>query len=438
MSTYKNVVILGGGESGIGAAILAKKQGLVVFLSDFGVIADDNKFLLKSNAIDFEEKNHDYDKILRADFVIKSPGIPENTEVIQRIRISGIPIMSEIEFASRYTTSKIIAITGSNGKTTTTSLIYHILKTADYDVAVGGNIGISFAKNIADRDPKYHVIEVSSFQLDDITRFRPDVAVLLNITPDHLDRYDNLFEKYVNSKCAITTNQGPYDVFVYNATDKAIVNWLNGNSTNAELFPISLQKEKNEISVDGIDFSIEKIQLKGSHNLFNMSCAIKAALAVGVKQSIIQEAIETFSGVAHRMELVAEIDGVEYINDSKATNVDAVLKAMKSMDKGVVWIVGGKDKGNNYEELKKIVKKKVKAIICLGKDNSKLLEEFSGMVKDIADCDNMECAVAKANEWAQKKNTVLLSPACASFDLFKNYEDRGDQFKSEVKKLIKK
>ena len=437
MPKSKSIVILGAGESGAGAAVLAKKQGWDVFVSDMGLVEDEYKFVFERKGIVFEEQKHTLDKILAADLVVKSPGIPDSADVIVKLKAQGTSIVSEIEFASRYTTGVILAITGSNGKTTTTSLVYHILKTANYNVALGGNIGISFAKNVADCDYKYHVLEVSSFQLDDTSSFRPDVAVLLNITPDHLDRYNNDFNTYVDSKCSITSYQTPEDAFVFNDEDESIHNWLMNNEVEAEMHPVKPVLVDGKLLVEGIYFDLSQFSLQGPHNIFNATCAIKAALQVGVTKEAIQEALNTIQNVAHRLELVDKIEGVSYVNDSKATNVDAVVQALNAFEQPIVWIVGGVDKGNDYASIYPLVKEKVKAIICLGKDNSKLKAVFEDDYAAFIEVQSVGEAVKKAAGWSVAGDVVLLSPACASFDLFKNYEDRGDQFKKEVSVFAK-
>jgi UDP-N-acetylmuramoylalanine--D-glutamate ligase len=443
----KRIVILGAGESGIGTAILAKQQGYDVFVSDGSAIKANYKAELADNNIAFEEATHTEEKILNANEVMKSPGIPEKNELVKKIRAKGIPVISEIEFAYRYKgSSKIIAITGSNGKTTTTALIHHICKHGGADCAMVGNIGYSFAKQVAVNPKPLYVAEISSFQLDDITTFRPDVAVLTNITEDHLDRYEYKMENYVNSKFRIAMNQQPEDVFIYSLDDevtmKAIANY-NIKSTPA---PFTMSKPlpqgaylmnaklhlkwKNE----EMQMSIEDFALKGKHNQYNSMAASLAASAVDIRKEKIREALQTFQSLEHRMEPVATIKNVEFINDSKATNVNSTWFALESMKKPVVLILGGVDKGNDYSLLTELVQEKVKAIVCMGTDNKKIHDAF-GEVVSTTDAASAQEAVQAAFRFAEKGDVVLLSPACASFDLFKNYEDRGNQFKKAVKEL---
>ena len=430
---HKNTVILGGGESGVGAALLAKKLGHHVFVSDKGSIAEKYKEELNKNAIPYEEGEHTLTRILEADEVIKSPGIPDKVPVIQAIVAKGIPVISEIEFASRHTDSTVIAITGSNGKTTTTKLTFHMLETAGFDVAIGGNVGYSFARLVSEAKKAYYVLEISSFQLDNIQSFRPDIAMILNITPDHLDRYNYKLENYINSKFKIIENQSKKDLFLYNDNNENITNKLK----NIKLAPKGVAISEEMISGDHVvvgnsRFDMSKTQLRGKHNYMNALFAIHAAKALGAKDEAIQKGLETFVNVAHRMEVVATIKDVEYINDSKATNVDSVFYALQAMTKPTIWIVGGQDKGNDYEPLFPFVKEKVKAIVCLGADNSKLLQVFGGFGKPILEARNAQEAVETSTKLANPGDVVLLSPACASFDLFKNYEDRGNQFRESV------
>ncbi len=429
-----NVVILGAGESGVGAALLAKKNGDEVFVSDYNEIQESYKKELRRNSIPFEENKHTKERIFEADVIIKSPGIPDSVAIIQESLRRGVNIISEIEFAAKYTDATIIAITGSNGKTTTTKLTYHLLKTAGLDVGMGGNIGFSFARLLATQNEKtYYVLELSSFQLDHIQQFRPNIAILLNITPDHMDRYNYQLENYVQSKFRIMMNQRPGDLFIYNISDPNIRQSMNGRSVRMDIVPVTHAFFETEtIEVDGHNFDMSECVLKGPHNYFNATCAIKAALKVGVSPTDIQKALNSFVNDPHRMELVATINDIDFINDSKATNVDAVYYALLSMKKPVVWIVGGTDKGNDYEPIKKLVVEKVKAIVCLGVDNQKLFDFFQPVVPSIMATQNTLEAVKMSIEFADKGDVVLLSPACASFDLFKNYKDRGDQFRDAV------
>lgn len=437
----KQIVVLGAGISGIGAAVLAKKKGFNVFVSDKGTITDNNKTVLLNNEIDWEEGTHTLDLILNADEVIKSPGIPNGIDLIQQIKNKGISIVSEIEFAFRYTNAKIAAITGSNGKTTTTLLLGHILKNAGYDVLVAGNIGVGFAFSIAERDYNYIVLELSSFQLDGIKEFRSDIAILLNITPDHLDRYDNKLEQYTGSKFRITENQTEHDVLILN-TDDTIVNKIR---TKAKRLPISLIQEQKEggflknneliINLNNKTMIMQELALQGRHNIFNSMAAAMAARVFEVKDSVIRQSMIDFQNIEHRLEYVLTVHGIDFVNDSKATNINACWFALESMTKDVVWIVGGVDKGNDYTQLTKMVDEKVKAIICLGDNNEKIITTFKAMVDTIVQASTMEEAVNLSYNLAQKEDVVLLSPACASFDLFANYEDRGFQFKQSVRKL---
>lgn len=437
----KRIVVLGAGISGVGAAVLAKKKGFEVFVSDKGKITEDNKKVLLNNEIDWEEKNHTFDKILNADEVIKSPGIPDSVELIQNLKNTKIPLISEVEFAFRYTKAKIAAITGSNGKTTTTLLLGHVLKNAGYDVLVAGNIGVGFALSIAERDYDYIVLELSSFQLDGIKNFRSDVAILLNITPDHLDRYDYRLENYSASKFKITENQQEQDFLVYNADDEIV----KEIKTNAKKLPISLKNEQQEggflnkneliIKLNNNTMTMQELALQGKHNIFNSMAAAMAARVFEVKDSVIRQSMIDFQNVEHRLEYVLTVHGIDFINDSKATNVNACWFALESMTKGVVWIVGGVDKGNDYSELAEMVDEKVKAIICLGENNQNIIDAFKDKVDTIVQASTMSEAVNQSYSLANKGETVLLSPACASFDLFANYEDRGVQFKKSARTL---
>jgi UDP-N-acetylmuramoylalanine--D-glutamate ligase len=444
----KRIVILGGGESGVGAALLAKQQEYDVFLSDASSLKEVYRNELENAGIEFEEGSHTAEKILNADEVVKSPGIPEKNEMVKMIRAKGIEIISEIELAYRFKgNSKIIAITGSNGKTTTTALTFHICKTAGVNCAMVGNIGFSFARQIA-MDPKpLYIAEISSFQLDDIKTFRPDVAILTNITEDHLDRYEYKFENYIRSKFRITLNQDENDHFIYCLDDEITMKYLRQFNIQSKQLPISM---KNELpngafikdgdmyvrtGADYTSMSVNDFALKGIHNQYNTMAACVAASVMSLRKEKIREAVTTFQSLAHRMEPVATVRGVEFINDSKATNVNSTWFALESMTKPTILILGGVDKGNDYSLITELIKEKVKAIICLGTDNRKIHEAFGNIVNPIVNTGSASEAVHAAFHFAEKGDVVLLSPACASFDLFKNYEDRGDQFKKEVKEL---
>lgn len=441
------MVVLGAGESGVGTAILAKKQGFEVFVSDRDCIAEKHKKVLINNEINFEEGAHSETNILTADLVMKSPGIPDKVSLVQQLKLKGIPVISEIEFASKYTEGTIIGITGSNGKTTTTMLVNHLLKKAGLNVGMAGNIGVSFAGLVANEKHDYYALELSSFQLDGIKDFAPHIAIITNITPDHLDRYDYKFENYINSKFNITKNQTESDFLIYDADDKGIVNWLKNNKVKAVLLPFSIEKELNKgaflkndniILKDKIEetiMSISTLALKGKHNTKNAMAAAMAASLLKVRKDIIRESLEDFEGAEHRLEPVLKINGVQYINDSKATNVNATFYALDSMRAPTVWIVGGVDKGNDYLDLMPLVREKVKAIICLGVDNHKIIQTFGNVVDFIIETQGAEEAVKVAYKIAEKGDNVLLSPACASFDLFENYEDRGNKFKQAVSEL---
>jgi UDP-N-acetylmuramoylalanine--D-glutamate ligase len=444
----KRLVILGAGESGIGAAILAKQQGYDVFVSDGGAIKENYRTELSTHHIEFEEAIHTDEKILNADEVMKSPGIPEKNELVKKIRAKGISIISEIEFAYRYKgNSKIIAITGSNGKTTTTALTYHICKHAGNDCAMVGNIGYSFARQVAIAPKPLYVAEISSFQLDDIKTFRPDVAVLTNITEDHLDRYEYKIQNYINSKFRVVINQQPQDVFIYSLDDEVTVQNIANYQIKSTLAPFTMSKPLPQGAYlmnakmhlkwksEEMQMSIEDFALKGKHNQYNSMAASLAASAVDIRKEKIREALQTFESLEHRMEPVASIKNVEFINDSKATNVNSTWFALESMEKPVILILGGVDKGNDYDLLKELVKEKVKAIVCLGTDNRKIHEAFGSIVPLLVNTTTAKEAVQAAFHFSAKGDVVLLSPACASFDLFKNYEDRGKQFKQAVKEL---
>ncbi|WP_204343898.1 UDP-N-acetylmuramoyl-L-alanine--D-glutamate ligase [Psychroserpens algicola] len=442
----KRLVVLGGGESGVGTALLGKAKGFEVFVSDKGPIKEKYKHVLIHNEIEFEDGKHSEEKILNADIVMKSPGIPDKVALIKQIRAQGIAVVSEIEFAAQYTNATLVGITGSNGKTTTATLTHHLLK-QDIKVGLAGNIGDSFAKQILEQDYPNYVLEISSFQLDDIIDFKPHIAVLTNITPDHLDRYDYQFERYIASKFRIAENQTQNDYFIYDADDEVITNWLKANPVQSRLLPFSLTKtiengaylDNNNIKItidnNQIIMPTANLALEGKHNIKNAMAASTVAHLLKIRKQTIRESLENFQGVEHRLEHVLKINKVQYINDSKATNVNATYYALESMDAPTVWIVGGVDKGNNYQELFQFVNEKVKAIICLGTDNEKLLESFGGMVDVIVETQFMSEAVKIAYKIAEAGENVLLSPACASFDLFENYEDRGRQFKDAVRNL---
>lgn len=442
----KKMVILGAGESGTGAAILAKKQGFEVFVSDMSVIKDKYKKLLNDHNIDWEEGVHTEAKIIDSDEVVKSPGIPKEAPMVQKLIKRGIPIISEIEFAGRYTTSKMICITGSNGKTTTTSLIFHIFKDAGYDVGLAGNIGKSLALQVAESPHAYYVIELSSFQLDNMYKFRANIAILLNITPDHLDRYEYKFENYANAKMRIIQNQTKEDSFIYWKDDPVIKKELEKFDVKAVQYPFSELKETGSIGyIEEGMYTIEKpipfnmeqedLSLTGKHNIYNSLAAGIAANIGGIKKENIRKSLSDFKGVEHRLEKVCKVSGVQYINDSKATNVDACWYALESMVTPTVLILGGRDKGNNYDAIKDLVKQKCRAIVYLGADNKKLHDNFDNLGIITRDTHSMKDCVAACRELAKSGDTVLLSPCCASFDLFKNMEDRGNQFKTLVRSL---
>ena len=442
------IVILGAGESGIGAALLAKKEGWKVFVSDAAMIKPAFKKELAAGAIDFEEGGHSRDKILAASVVVKSPGIPGNNEMVREVKDKGIEVISEIEFAYRYKgKSKIIAVTGSNGKTTTAAMIYHICATGEADCALVGNIGFSFARQVA-TDPKVlYVVEISSFQLDDIRTFRPEVAVLTNITEDHLDRYEYKFENYIRSKFRIIENQTGNDFFIYNDDDEITKKYLNQFLKNTNPLPISMNHELPEGAYivnaemhlkwknEEMEMNVEDFAVKGKHNQYNTMAAGISAAVMGIRKEKIRDAIQTFKSLEHRMSTVATIRGVEFINDSKATNVNSTWYALESMTKPVILILGGVDKGNDYSFIKDLVKEKVKAIVCMGVDNTKIHEAFGNEVQLMINTQSAKDAVQAAFHFADNGDVVLLSPACASFDLFKNYEDRGNQFIEAVKDL---
>ncbi|MCK0189475.1 UDP-N-acetylmuramoyl-L-alanine--D-glutamate ligase [Arenibacter sp. F20364] len=443
----RRLVVLGGGESGVGTAILGKKEGFEVFVSDKGIVKEEYRKVLEHFEIDWEEEQHTEEKILNADLVMKSPGIPDTVPLVLKLKEAGVPIVSEIEFASRFTKATIIGITGSNGKTTTTMLTNHILKEDGLNVGMAGNIGDSYAKMVAEKNFDYYVLEISSFQLDGIVDFRPHIAILTNITPDHLDRYEYKFENYIASKFRIAKNQTKEDYLIYDADDDVIVEWLGKNPVQSRLLPFSINKkldegaylENDKIIIkthnNTIEMSTDALALEGKHNLKNTMAATTAAKLISIRKETIRRSIENFQGAEHRLEKVLKIHHVQYINDSKATNVNATYYALDSMKTPTVWIVGGVDKGNDYKELMPLVREKVKAIICLGTDNSKIKDAFGNVVDLIVETFAMNEAVKVAYKIAERGDTVLLSPACASFDLFKNYEDRGNQFKEAIKKL---
>jgi UDP-N-acetylmuramoylalanine--D-glutamate ligase len=446
----ERIVILGAGESGTGAALLAQAKGFEVFVSDQGTIKENYKAELKQHGLEFEEGLHTESKILNASLIIKSPGIPEKAEIIKNAKAAHITIIDEIEFAFRYIgKSKIVAITGTNGKTTTTLLTYHLLKNAGMNVALAGNVGFSMARQIAEKHFDWYVIEMSSFQLDGTETFKPDIGILLNITPDHLDRYEYNMQNYINSKFQIIENMEPQHHFVYYADDSVIANDIKTRSIVPEQVTVSLKKEstspvkfdgdKMSFSLAGKQFRIgqDETTLKGPHNLINTMAAVSAAFIAGVPLESIKDGLKSFKNAPHRLEPVGTINGVQFINDSKATNVDSVVYALGSYDQPLVWIAGGVDKGNDYNLIKEAVRKKVKTLICLGKDNEKLKKAFGGVVPKILETQSVKELVKMALESARKGDIVLLSPACASFDLFKNYEDRGNQFRSAVQELSK-
>ncbi len=442
----KKLVVLGGGESGVGTALLGKAKGYDVFVSDNGKIKKTYKDVLLNNEIEFEDEQHTASRILDADIVMKSPGIPDKVAIVKQIREAEIKVVSEIEFASNFTDATLVAITGSNGKTTTATLTHHLLK-QELDVGLAGNIGDSFAKQILEKDHENYVLEVSSFQLDDIDSFQPKIAILTNITPDHLDRYDYKFENYIASKFRIVENQTKDDYFIYDADDEVIAQWLGHYQIQSKKLPFSLTKVIDEgaylhnneiiITIDNnkIIMPTENITLEGKHNIKNAMAASTVAHLLKIRKQTIRESLENFQGVEHRLEHVLRINKVQYINDSKATNVNATYFALESMDAPTVWIVGGVDKGNDYNELFPFVNEKVKAIICLGVDNKKLMNAFGNLVDIIVETQYMSEAVKIAYKVAEAGDNVLLSPACASFDLFENYEDRGRQFRDAVRNL---
>ncbi|WP_421811140.1 UDP-N-acetylmuramoyl-L-alanine--D-glutamate ligase [Flagellimonas sp.] len=441
------LVILGGGESGVGTAILGKQKGFEVFVSDKGEIKKKYKKVLEHFEIEWESGNHTEARILNADVVMKSPGIPDKVPLVKALVEKGIPVISEIEFASKYTDATLIGITGSNGKTTTTMLTYHLLNNGGLNVGMAGNIGDSYAKMVAEQNFDHYVLEISSFQLDGIVDFKPHIAMITNITPDHLDRYEYKFENYIASKFRIAMNQDKNDYLIYDYDDEVIQDWLKEHPVQSKLVPFSVKRKLEEgawledktikikLEHKTLEMSEDILALEGQHNVKNTMAASMAAMLVKVRKETIRNSIQSFQGVPHRLEKVLKINHVEYINDSKATNVNATFYALDGIKKPIVWIVGGVDKGNDYSELMPMVREKVKAIICLGVDNSKLIDAFGNVIDLMVETYSMEEAVKVAYKVAERGDAVLLSPACASFDLFKNYEDRGDQFKNAIKNL---
>ncbi len=442
------LVVLGGGESGVGTAILGKKKGYDVFVSDFGKIKENYKEVLTINGIAWEDEKHTEELILNADVVMKSPGIPEKAPIVKKLIEKGIPVISEIEFAIQFTDALTVGITGSNGKTTTTLLTYHLLKQGGLNVGLAGNIGKSFAWQVAENKHDIYVLELSSFQLDGIINYKPHIAILTNISPDHLDRYNYDYSLYINSKFRITKNQTEADYLIYDNEDDAIQNWLNKNTIKANKVPFSLtgkpEKDGGFIENNNINSTIKneiftmpinELALEGKHNIKNAMAATAVAQLLNIRKQTIRESLTNFQGVEHRLEKVLKIQGVQYINDSKATNVNSVFYALDSMSTPTVWIVGGVDKGNDYDELMPLVREKVKAIVCLGVDNTKISNAFNNVVDVMVETTSMAEAVQIAQRLAEKGDSVLLSPACASFDLFENYEDRGKQFKQAIYNL---
>ncbi len=442
----KKLVVLGAGESGVGAAILGQKHGWDVFVSDLSIISEEYKAELIKYGIRWEEQKHTEEEIFKADLVVKSPGIPDKVKLIQHFHTNQVPVISEIEFASYYNKAKTVCITGSNGKTTTTMLTYHTFKKAGLNVGLAGNVGKSFAKQVAEENFDWYILELSSFQLDGMFDFKADISILLNISPDHLDRYEYKMENYVQSKFRIIQNQSENEYFIYNADDELIVNEIEKRSLAVNMLPFSLKKvlekgaylKENQLIInikDPLVMSIHDLALKGKHNAQNSLASGIASRLVEIRKEVVRDSFSDFVNVEHRLEFVAKVHGITFINDSKATNVNSTWFALESMDAPTVWIVGGVDKGNDYTELLDLVKDKVKAIICLGTENKKIIETFTGVVDTIVEAGSAMEAVSLGYRLAKKDETVLLSPACASFDLFENYEDRGDQFKSCVRAL---
>ena len=447
MSRNKKLVILGAGESGYGAAVLGRSKGYDVFVSDMGTIKVEYRELLEKNNFRFEEGIHTEAEILAADEIIKSPGIPDKAPILKKVREKGIPVISEIEFAGRYTNSKKICITGTNGKTTTTLLTYHILQKAGLKVGLAGNVGKSFALQVAENDYDYYVLELSSFQLDGMYNFKADIAILLNITPDHLDRYEYKLQNYIDSKFRIIQNQTASDTFIYCADDEIIADELSKRNIPAMKYPFSIKIEEgmsafvnnNQLNINiknqNLHMSIFDLALQGKHNLYNSMAAGIAARVTDIRKDTVRDSFSDFKNIEHRLEHVMTVHGIEFVNDSKATNINSTWYALECMDKPIVWIVGGVDKGNDYSTLRDLVKTKVKAIVCLGTDNQKIHEAYGDIITDIVDANSASDAVKLSYEKGRKGDVVLLSPACASFDLFKNYEDRGMQFIEAVKEL---
>ena len=448
MNTHYQIVVLGGSESGVGAALLAKKKGISVFVSDKNKIQQKYIDVLKHSEIDFEDNGHTEDLILSADEIIKSPGIPDNVSLIKSVKTNNIPVISEIEFATRHTSAKLICITGSNGKTTTTLLLYHILKTSGINVGIAGNIGSSFAKQVAENDYDVFVLEISSFQLDGMFNVRANIAILLNITPDHLDRYDNNFDKYIESKFRIIQNQTSGDALIYCFDDPVITQKLKHLEVKAQKFPCSQNRNdikqgamiiNNEIIIldnkTQVHMTLEQLALQGKHNVYNSMAAGVAARLMDIRKETLKQCMSDFHNVAHRLEYVSSVHGITFINDSKATNVNSTWYALEYYDKPIIWITGGTDKGNDYTMLTQLVKSKVKAIVCMGINNKPFHDAFGDIVEIIEDTQSAYHAVNVAYELAKKGDVVLLSPSCSSFDLFENYEDRGNQFKTAVKEL---
>ncbi len=441
------LVVLGGGESGVGTAILGKQKGFEVFLSDAGSIKEHYKNVLNGQGIEWEENQHSVDRILQADVVMKSPGIPDKVQIVKDLLSKGVKVISEIEFAFPYANNISIGITGSNGKTTTTLLTHHVLKQAGLDIGIAGNIGDSYAQQIAENPDRAYVLELSSFQLDGIENYKPHIAIITNLSPDHLDRYNYEYQNYIDAKFRITMNQTEEDYLIYDADDIEIQKWLKSNKTKAQLVPFSLTqvleqgaylKDNNIIAMikeENVTIPTNEIAIEGKHNVKNAMAATLVAQMMRVRKQTIRESLSNFDGVPHRLEKVNRVNKVLYINDSKATNVNATYFALESVNAPTIWIVGGVDKGNDYDELMSFVNEKVKAIICLGLDNEKIKQAFSSVVDVMLETASMKDAVSLASKMAEQGDTVLLSPCCASFDLFKSYEDRGDQFKEEVNKL---
>jgi UDP-N-acetylmuramoylalanine--D-glutamate ligase len=443
----KRLVILGGGESGVGTAILGKKKGYDVFISDLGKIKNNYKEVMALNGLPWEEEQHTDELILNADVVMKSPGIPDKSPMVKKLKEKGVPVISEIEFAEQFIEVETIGITGSNGKTTTTMLTHHLLKQGSLNFGLAGNIGKSFAWQVAENKHEGYVLELSSFQLDGIINYRPHIAVITNISPDHLDRYDHKYENYIAAKFRITMNQTEDDYLVYDADDEIIAKWLGVNRIKAKKIPFSLTKELKEgiyvkddtiisnITNERFTMPINELSLEGKHNVKNAMAATSVAQLMRIRKETIRESLSNFQGVEHRLEKVLKIQNVQYINDSKATNINSVFYALDSMTTPTVWIVGGVDKGNDYDELMPLVREKVKAIVALGVDNEKIIKAFGNVVDVLVETASMSEAVKIAQKMAEKGDTVLLSPACASFDLFESYEDRGKQFKNAVQNL---